>query len=165
MATWLAAAVGHPGLVGTAVLAPDVSGPQAPSDQWVVVVASARPDRQDHPGVIAARIALDPRVEDPPSGAALVRPGLDLTPRDEAGIAISEIIGAWRVAERELAELVEGDQRTVLLESRIRGLRDLHPRLFAARVRPESISSGNGRVSRTAEAGEWLSRSARPMAG
>ena len=163
MATWPAVSVGHPGSGGTAVLIPDVSGPHEPSDQSLAFGASAWPDRDDRRAVRPAHRAHDPRVQDPPSGPPPIRPELDLMRRDEAGVAICDVLAAWRAAERELAGLVAGDRRANLVEAEVCGLRDLHQRLFAARARPSSSSLGDRNAALSAIIGPSRSRSARQL--
>jgi hypothetical protein len=58
--------------------------------------------------------------------------GIRLKLADLASPAISDVVAAWRAADRELAGLVENEPEWNRVRAEIIGLRTLHDRLFEA---------------------------------
>ena len=104
------------------------------------------------PVVMDGWSAFDPRpwlegLMDPAGPVAFERELADLavTRDDEArradtaesGRSISDVLAAWRAAERELAALAVGDPDMGRVHAELVGLRALHHRLFDARIGAE----------------------------
>jgi hypothetical protein len=93
-------------------------------DPWIELDASIWPGAGPTPREAIPFVTSGP---DQPSTGSF-EPGHG-TPR------ICEVIAAWRVAERQIAEMVEDDPDRGRIQAELVGLRALHHELFEARMR------------------------------
>jgi hypothetical protein len=124
MATWMEAPVEGTNSEAGAEIAGTLDGSPAEFDPWIVLDASLWPGASSSPRDV---IPVTNRGPAQPSTGSL-EPGHS-TPR------ICDVIAAWRVAERQIAEMVEDDPDRARVQAALVSLRTLHHELFEARMR------------------------------
>lgn len=124
MATWMEAPVEGTKSGAGAEIGATVDGSPTELDSWIELDASVWPG--------ASRSPRD--------GIPFVSPGPDQPSTGSLEPAhgtarICDVIAAWRVAERQIAEMVEDDPDRGRVQADLVGLRALHHGLFEARMR------------------------------